>query len=308
VPSLSPTSFSARETALELVGLAPLMERTSGHPEIVVGLIDGPVRLDHPDLVGANIRSVSGRQATSCERSDSIACLHGTSIAGMLCARRDARTSGVCRDCALVLRTIFSETDGESERMPSATPGELAEALTDCIDAGASVINVSAALVSSFMTEQHKLIDAVDYAARKRVLVVAAAGNGGAVGGSALTRHQWVIPVIACTIQGVPMASSNLGAAIGRRGLAAPGSGISSLNSVDSVSTVSGTSVAAPLVTGAIALLWSQFPSAAAEEVRFHLLNTARRRTAIVPPLLDAWASYQAMMRAFRERGERRDR
>jgi hypothetical protein len=35
---------------LDLVNLTPLMERTSGRAEIKVGLIDGPVAMDHPDL------------------------------------------------------------------------------------------------------------------------------------------------------------------------------------------------------------------------------------------------------------------
>jgi hypothetical protein len=34
----------------DLVRLTPLLKRTCGIPEIKVGLIDGPVVLDHPDL------------------------------------------------------------------------------------------------------------------------------------------------------------------------------------------------------------------------------------------------------------------
>ena len=59
--------------------------------------------------------------------------------------------------------------------------------------------------------------------------------------------------------------------------------------------TLGGTSAATPFVTGAIALLWSLFPAATAAEVRL-ALTQARRRSAVVPPLLDAWAAYQVMM------------
>ena len=45
--------------ALDLVNLTPLMKQTSGNPEITVGLIDGPVALDHPELANANIRFLS---------------------------------------------------------------------------------------------------------------------------------------------------------------------------------------------------------------------------------------------------------
>ena len=46
---------------LDLVKLTPLMEQTSGRPEIVIGLIDGPVIRGHPDLTGAPIREIPGK-------------------------------------------------------------------------------------------------------------------------------------------------------------------------------------------------------------------------------------------------------
>src|SRR5262249_13728538 len=52
--------------ALELVHLPPLMARTSGRPEISVGLIDGPVFLTHPELSSENIREVPGKFYFRC--------------------------------------------------------------------------------------------------------------------------------------------------------------------------------------------------------------------------------------------------
>jgi hypothetical protein len=46
---------------LEIVKLTPLMEQTSGKPEIVIRLIDGPVILGHPDLTSAPIREIPGK-------------------------------------------------------------------------------------------------------------------------------------------------------------------------------------------------------------------------------------------------------
>ena len=103
---------------------------------------------------------------------------------------------------------------------------------------------------------------------KRGVIVVAAAGNQGTLGSSAITRHPWVIPVVACDLRGRPTNESNLGSSIGRRGLGAPGDGITSLGAEGQPVTFGGTSVAVPFVTGAIALLWSEFPAASAAQIK----------------------------------------
>ena len=181
--------------------------------------------------------------------------------------------------------------------MPSATPEELAAAILDSIRAGARVLNLSVALVHPSSAGQRELEEALDYAARRGVIVVAAAGNQGAVGSSAITRHPWVIPVVAYDLRGRPIQQSNLGGSIGRRGLGAPGDDVTSLGADGRPITFGGTSVAVPFVTGAIALVWSQIPTATATEVKFALTQVStQRRTTIVPPLLDAWAAYQLLL------------
>ncbi|MFF2287209.1 hypothetical protein [Peribacillus butanolivorans] len=42
--------------ALELVKLKDLMNITSGRSELMLALIDGKVAINHPDLLGTNIR------------------------------------------------------------------------------------------------------------------------------------------------------------------------------------------------------------------------------------------------------------
>ena len=58
----------------ELVRLAALMELTSGIPEVLVALIDGPVALDHPDLAGSDFREIGGKGSGSCTSNDNLAC------------------------------------------------------------------------------------------------------------------------------------------------------------------------------------------------------------------------------------------
>jgi len=92
------------------------------------------------------------------------------------------------------------------------------------------------------------------------------------------------------------MSQSNLGNSIGKRGLGAPGEGVTSLYSEGELRTWVGTSLAAAFVSGTIALLWSQFPSATAGQIKSAITSAhGQRRTSIVPPLLDAWGAHQRL-------------
>ncbi|MDA2914572.1 S8 family serine peptidase [Acidobacteriia bacterium AH_259_A11_L15] len=275
------------------------MECTSGRTEITIGLVDGPVAVNHPELASQNIREIPGELRGTCSRASSAACMHGTFAAGILCAKRNSPAPAICPNCTLLLRPILAEATPANGQMPSATPEELAAAIIACVEAGARVVNLSVALAQPSSRGQRELEEALDHAARWRVIVVAAAGNQGTVGSSAITRHPGVIPVVACDLRGRPMSDSNLGCSIGRRGLSAPGENITSLGAEGKPLTFGGTSAAAPFVTGTIALLWSEFPAATAAEVKFAVTQAhGARRTTVVPPLLDAWAAYQVMMRA----------
>jgi subtilisin family serine protease len=196
-----------------------------------------------------------------------------------------------------LVRPIFSETVSGNGPLPSATPQELASAIVETIEAGARILNLSAALIQQSARGQGELQAALDYAAQRAVIVVAAAGNEGVVGSSVITRHPWVIPVASCDLEGRPLNQSNLGSSIGRGGALAPGANITSLGTDGDPFTFSGTSVAAPFATGAFALLWSEFPVAPAAELLLAVRGTRRpSRVGIVPPLLDAWSAYQVML------------
>lgn len=282
---------------LDLVRLPALMERSQGRPEITVALIDGPVVLSHPDLAGATIREIPGKLKGACTRAETMACTHGTLVAGILCARRGSVAPAICPGCTLLLRPIFAETNSGNGRMPNATPEELAEAIVDSVDGGARVINLSSALAQPSPKGESRLEEALNYSAHRGAITVAAAGNQGSVGSSAITRHPWVIPVAACNSQGRPLGESNLAGSIGRRGLSAPGEGVTSLGPNGKPQTFGGTSTAAPFVTGAIALLWSEFTKATAAQIRLAVTQSgARRRSTIVPPLLNAWAAYRSLV------------
>ena len=269
------------------------MELTSGRPEIVVGLIDGPVMTQHANLTTTNIRELPGTQTGTCTIPSSLACMHGTFVAGILNAKRTSTAPGICPDCTLLIRPIFPEITTVMGQMPGTTPQNLAKAIYETVQAGAHIVNLSLALDLPFSQGQRELNEALDFAASRRSILVAAAGNQGTLGGSLLMQHPSVIPVAAYGLEGRPLGLSNLGQSIGRRGLGAPGENITSLGTINDAHTFSGTSTATPFVSGTIALLWSIFPAISVEQIKLAITQpSGQRRKSVVPPLLSAEAAF----------------
>ena len=156
-------------------------------------------------------------------------------------------------------------------------------------------MNLSLSLAPHSLKAEHRLQSALDYAVVRGVIVVAAAGNQSIAGSTVITRHPWVIPVMACDLQGRPAPYSNFGRSIGTRGLSAPGNGIATSTAAGQAANFRGTSIAVPYITGTIALLWSIFPNASAQQVKLAVTRANSRRASVVSPLLDAWAAYQTM-------------
>lgn len=285
-----PSARSRGADALALVGLDALMERTEGRPEIVVGIVDGPIA-PHRDLAAVRVLARANSDG-GCSDPASPACAHGTFVAGILAARRGSPAPAICPCCSFVARPLFGRSD---TALPVATPGELARATIDCVDAGARIVNLSAATGAPSPNEDRELGEALDYALARGAVVVAAAGNQRRVGGSPITRHPAVLPVAACDRAGRPLESSNLGRSIGLRGLLAPGAGVTSLGAAGAAVTRSGTSVAAPFVTGVLALLCSLFPSVRVSDVARALTRALPRRASVIPPLLDARAAFDVL-------------
>jgi subtilisin family serine protease len=273
-----------------LVRLRPLMALTPGSPDVVIGLIDGPVAVTHPGLATENIRIASGR-AAACSTGGA-ACAHGTFVAGILAAQPDRGGRGICPGSTLLVCPIFADTPAGG--MPRAGAGELAAAINQCVDAGARIINVSASVTGADGRGRRLLVDALDQASRQGALVIAAAGNERGVGKSILSGHPWVLPVVGYSKTARPLDASFLGSSVGARGLGAPGEDVLSLSPEGTTVRAGGTSVAAPFVTGTAALIRSLLTDVPAASLKWSLGQaTQGRRRGIVPPLLDAWTAYQ---------------
>tara|TARA_R110000850_G_scaffold183462_1_gene309036 strand:+ start:12235 stop:13650 length:1416 start_codon:yes stop_codon:yes gene_type:complete len=166
------------------------------------------------------------------------------------------------------------------------------EAIRYAVDNGAKVINLSLGGPVAPELENATL----DYAAQNGVLIVVAAGNEGQnLSEYAFVNHPAVITVAATGQDGERATYSNWGPQVS---IAAPGEDILSLRAraTDTLLNLTdryprgsaivgpdrryyratGTSFAAPFVTGAASLLWSRDPSLTAQQVRQALLQSGK--------------------------------
>ena len=279
---------------LNQIKLRSLMSHSSGNPNIVIGIIDGPVDLTHPAFSDSKVRTVNRTLYSLCKNANSIACRHGTFVTGILGSKRGTLAPGICPSCEFIIYPIFNELMC-SHKPPIATIQELSHAIKKTVDAGAHIINLSIGLSSSSLETYKEINDAYSYALQKGVIIVIAAGNLGNIGHSSLLNNRWIIPVAACDHIGMPFQWSNFGLSIGKHGLTAPGYNVTSTYPEGKYSLMSGTSVAAPFVSGTIALLLSLFPHATSEEVIYSLLSSSTKRRSIIPPLIQAESALTAL-------------
>jgi subtilisin family serine protease len=178
---------------------------------------------------------------------------------------------------------------------PSTVPNELSDAIIEVVKGGAHIINLSLGLSTSSLTIYPTLQEAYNYARKHQVIIVAASGNHGNIGGISLIDNQWIIPVAACNESRLLDPTSNFGRSLGLRGLIAPGVNIRSTSAGGGYIQMSGTSFAVPFVTGGLALLLSIFPKASAADVVMSIrpsVSSSGHRKSIIPQLLDIESAY----------------
>lgn len=228
--------------------------------------------------------------------------MHGTHVAGIVGARpapngialrADSGARGVAPAGAVRLMSVRATPDGDERDK------DVANAIRYAVDHGALVINMS--FGKSYSPEKAAVDSAVRYAESRGVLMVHAAGNDGSdndrtpnfptpfylgatpngssgPGGRATT---W-LEVGASTFRRDRLAArfSNYGRA--SVDLFAPGQDIYSTLPGGKYGRESGTSMAAPTVSGVAALLLAYFPRLTGPDVRRILLATATRYPGLV--------------------------
>lgn len=205
-----------------------------------IGIIDTLIDLAHPALRGRDI----ARQSFLAEQDKPGISDHGTGVAAILVGSgADGQWTGLLPGASLYAANIFSATpDGRIK----ASLGSMLKALDWLVSKNVPVVNISLA-----GSENKVLSLLMERASAKGLVIVAAAGNGGASAKPAYpAAHPKVLAVTAIDQQLAAYGQANQGDYID---FAAPGVGLwTAMNGGGGLQ--SGTSFAAPFITGAVAL------------------------------------------------------
>ena len=205
---------------------------------------------------------------------------HGTGVAGIIGAQRDNNTGVDGIAPAVRLMVIRAVPDGDERDK------DVANAIRYAVDNGAHIINMS--FGKAFSPEKAAVDAAVQYATEKGVLLVHAAGNDGKdlaaeenypnrtfLSGGA---SQLWIEVGASSWEGADHLAADF-SNYGREqvDLFAPGHDVLSTAPSNTYDSASGTSFAAPVVSGVAALVMAYHPELSASDVRRILLESATK-------------------------------
>jgi subtilisin family serine protease len=243
---------------------------------------------DPRPIVGDNYEDVTERFYGNPDVTGPDAA-HGTGVAGIVAALRDndSPMAGIAAGARIMAIRAVPNGDERDK--------DVANAIRYAVDNGAHIINMS--FGKPFSPRKDAVDAAVRYADERGVLLVNAAGNDGQDLGleesfpsrfflDGDTARHW-IQVGASGWQGgdrVAANFSNFGA--GHVHVFAPGVDVLSTAPGDAYEAASGTSFAAPVVSGLAALLMSYFPELDAADVRRIILDSTTPlgdRTVLLP-------------------------
>ncbi|WP_293130261.1 Ig-like domain-containing protein [Microcoleus sp. bin38.metabat.b11b12b14.051] len=259
-----------------------------GNPNLVIGVIDTGVDYNHPDLVGniwqnpgeiagdgidndnnGYIDDIRGWDFADNDNNPMDANGHGTHVSGTIAGKGNngVGVTGVAWNAKIMPLKFFSDSG----------PGYISGAILAINYATAKGVKLTNNSWGGGGYSQ-ALSDAINTAGQQGALFVAAAGNSSL--NTDITPEYPanydlanIISVASTTRTDGLSSFSNYGATT--VDLGAPGSDIYSTWPNSTYNTISGTSMAAPHVTGAAALVWSQNPTWTAQQVK----NTLMQKT-----------------------------
>lgn len=294
-----------------------------------VAVIDGGFRTSHPMLAGKSVgdacfslhdptfntftKCPSGQTpeiapgaASNCPLGSN-RCNHGTHVASTAVGN-DGTNFGVARGAKLMPIDVFSEVTSIADCAPDPAPCQLTDQLTvlkalDYVNQNAATYNVAAVNLSlgggsntgNCDTDPRRQV--IEMLRTKGVAVVASAGNEGLTGKINAPACVTAAVAVGATNDGTAVASfTNFAATVD---LMAPGVSITAASGQsDGFATLQGSSMAAPHVAGAFAVVRSALPTATVDDIERTLkttgVRTTREDSGIVVPKIQV---YRAILR-----------
>lgn len=240
---------------------------------------------DERNLIGDDLNQIKdrfyGNNNLTGENSK-----HGTHVAGIIGATRDNNLgiNGIA-DVELMIIRVSAGKGDEYDK-------DVANSIRYAVENGANIINMS--FGKSFSPHKKWVDDAMKLAEKKGVLLIHAAGNGNTCidslpvypnkNLSSKKQLNNFITVGSIAPDGNPAISSNYGK--NNVDLFAPGVDIYSTTINGNYKKMSGTSMAAPVVSGVAALIWNYFPELSAKELKQIILEgvTSREGEKVLKP------------------------
>lgn len=235
-----------------LLQLKSLWNESLGTPSVCVAVLDGPVDQSHPCFEGAKLTTLSTLVSGTANRG--FASQHGTHVASIIFGQHDSLIQGIAPNCRGLIVPVFA--DGRDGLAPCSQI-DLARAITQAVEQGANVINISGGQLAASAESDQLLANAVRLCKENNVLIVAAAGNDGCDCLHLPAALESVLAVGAMDVRGSPIGFSNWGGAYQNQGILALGENILGAVPGGGTALKSGTSFATPIVSGLVALLLS---------------------------------------------------
>jgi subtilisin family serine protease len=233
---------------------------SKGASNVVVGIVDTGVDLNHPDLQGHLLKGINVIDNSALPLDD---VGHGTHVAGVITAlvNNDRGVAGMTWENPVLPVKVLDETGAGSTYA-------VAQGVVWATDHGAKVLNLSLGNYA----DANFLHDAIRYAFDHDVVLIAASGNDNTEQPGYPAAYPEVLAVAATDSNKQRAPFSNFGDYIG---VAAPGVNIASTYPDNQYAALSGTSMASPHVTALAALIRSINPALKNTEVMDIIRKTA---------------------------------
>ncbi|MGW5652366.1 type VII secretion-associated serine protease mycosin [Streptomyces humi] len=272
-------SIRAQQWGLSALHLDEAWRTTKGKG-VTVAVLDTGVEADHPDLAG-NVLAAKDMIGFGAREGQRDWARHGTAMAGIIAGHGHGvgdgdGVMGVAPEARILpVRVILEDGDSARGKARSTRGDALAEGIRWAADHGADVINLSLGDDSDSAHPEPSEDEAIQYALKKDVVVVASAGNGGDKGDhiSYPAAYPGVIAATAVDKFGTRASFST------RRWYAtvsAPGDDIVIADPDHKYYEGWGTSAASAFVSGAVALIKAAHPGLTPAQVKKLVEDTAR--------------------------------